>query len=734
MTARNANREAWMRATIVLACLLVADAAAAQRVWDPPVTISTADQPSVQPELAMDGGGNAVATWIRQQSAGPVSRATQGARMAATGFWARAQDLYTPPASAAAPFEGSSVALNAAGRGAAVWIHVPDSTPAGQMVQAAVFTGTGWGRAVNLMPAAGIGVRSAQVGVDAAGNALAVWVQALGGDMVVRGSRLVSGTWSAPLTVSPPGETVVDDVALAVDAAGNAIAIWVSLPGGVPTIREARFTANSGAWSPGTSIGPAGRAPYAVRLAFNHAGTAAFVAFRGFDGANDIVRAARLDSIGGVWSAPADVSLAGQHAFDFDIAVDELGRAVAVWSRFDGTRRTIQTAHHAGAWSTPSNRTADIDTAEARIDTDAAGNAVAVWTAVDGSSHRVQASSFAVAAGLWSPAVSVSTTDGDAAAPRVRLHADGAAVAIWQSEGDVVSIQSSRYVLESAPILHAPTVTGNTVTVTWSPGVGPAPNGYTLVAAQAPGAAPLASIPAGNQTSLTVTAQDGAYYVRVLAAVGGDQVSSNEVEVIVGAGAAPTAPQALVVEVTGSTFTMTWTPPANVPPVTVFTYYIEAGTMERSSNLAFFPTGNTETTYVTPPVPNGSYWVRVRAQSAGGLSPASADVRVVIGPPPPDAPVLSGGATGPGTVLLQWTAATAPGAPVTGYQLRAGTQPGRSDVAVFDFPASTFSFGAGGVPAGTYYVRVVALSSQGPSPASNEVVVTATTSASRHDR
>jgi hypothetical protein len=123
-------------------------------------------------------------------------------------------------------------------------------------------------------------------------------------------------------------------------------------------------------------------------------------------------------------------------------------------------------------------------------------------------------------------------------------------------------------------------------------------------------------------------------------------------------------------------------------------------------------------------VANGSYWVRVRAVGAGGVGPTSTDVRVVIGPAPPGAPVLSGGATGPGTVQLQWTAAPAPGAPVTGYQLRAGYQPGQSNAAVFNLPASTLTFGTTGVPPGTYYVRVFPLSTAGIGDVSNEVVVT----------
>ena len=54
-------------------------------------------------------------------------------------------------------------------------------------------------------------------------------------------------------------------------------------------------------------------------------GTAAFVAFRGYDGSHDIVRVARLDPVSGVWSAPIDVSAPGQDVFELDIAADEQG-------------------------------------------------------------------------------------------------------------------------------------------------------------------------------------------------------------------------------------------------------------------------------------------------------------------------------------------------------------------------------------------------------------------------
>ncbi|MEZ5289102.1 MAG: fibronectin type III domain-containing protein [Vicinamibacterales bacterium] len=244
------------------------------------------------------------------------------------------------------------------------------------------------------------------------------------------------------------------------------------------------------------------------------------------------------------------------------------------------------------------------------------------------------------------------------------------------------------------------------------------------MASRASGGAPFVQFSVGQSSSTSVTAQDGVYYVRVLATVAGIPVASNEILVIVGAGGAPTEPQELEATVAGNVVTLTWAPPINEAIVQVRSYYVAAGSAPGISNLAFFPTGSAVTTYVTGAVPNGSYWVRIYAESTGGLSPPSAEVRVVVGPPPPQAPVLSGGSTGPGSVLLQWTAAPAPGAPVTGYQLQAGYQPGQSNAAVIALPAAPLSYAAAGIPPGTYYVRVVPLSSAGPGTASNEVVVT----------
>jgi predicted phage tail protein len=197
---------------------------------------------------------------------------------------------------------------------------------------------------------------------------------------------------------------------------------------------------------------------------------------------------------------------------------------------------------------------------------------------------------------------------------------------------------------------------------------------------------------------------------------------SNEIVVVVGAGSLPAAPQNLAAVVSGNVLTVAWRAPVNVATAPVETYVIEAGSEAGLSNLANFATGSPATQFLSPPVGNGIYYIRLRARNAVGTGPASVEIRVVVGPPPPGAPVLAGSVGAGNSVSLVWTAPTS-GAAVTGYQLQAGTAPGSSNAAVLNLPASPLSFNFAGVPRGTYYVRVVAQSALGPSAASNEVVL-----------
>jgi Fibronectin type III domain len=97
-------------------------------------------------------------------------------------------------------------------------------------------------------------------------------------------------------------------------------------------------------------------------------------------------------------------------------------------------------------------------------------------------------------------------------------------------------------------------------------------------------------------------------------------------------GAAPPAPTGLTARVEPTTVaskvTLAWTPPAVSEPI--LGYVIEAGSAPGLANLARVQIAGTLPTYAAFGVPPGTYYVRVRAVSAGGTGPPSNEVQLPV--------------------------------------------------------------------------------------------------------
>lgn len=84
-----------------------------------------------------------------------------------------------------------------------------------------------------------------------------------------------------------------------------------------------------------------------------------------------------------------------------------------------------------------------------------------------------------------------------------------------------------------APTLSA-SASGRTVNVSWTPGSGGTPTGYTLSAAVTPGGAPVATVPLGGTSVAFANVPSGTYYLRLTASNGaGTSPASNQVTVTV---------------------------------------------------------------------------------------------------------------------------------------------------------------------------------------------------------
>jgi hypothetical protein len=181
----------------------------------------------------------------------------------------------------------------------------------------------------------------------------------------------------------------------------------------------------------------------------------------------------------------------------------------------------------------------------------------------------------------------------------------------------------------------------------------------------------------------------------------------------------PAAPQQLAAAVNGTAVTLAWQASPSALPLSG--YVVEAAVVPSGPAVAKLSTG--PTAGLTVNAPNGVYFVRVRALSAAGEGPASAEVTVVVGGPgscqPPGAPrTLTAGVTG-NVVNFSWLP------PLTGsverYELRAGLRSGARDAATVGAGAALALTAS--APSGTFYVTVVAVGACGVSAESNEIVV-----------
>jgi hypothetical protein len=168
---------------------------------------------------------------------------------------------------------------------------------------------------------------------------------------------------------------------------------------------------------------------------------------------------------------------------------------------------------------------------------------------------------------------------------------------------------------------------GSVVTLSWTrPSAGSTPTDYVVEAGSAPGLSNLALFHTGNDATIYTATNvgSGVYYVRVRSSnSAGTSAPTPDLVVTVGGpcGGSPF----LTSQVSGTTVTLTWTPSPGA-----VSYAIEAGSSPGRTDIVAIDTGNGQTTFVATGVGSGFYFVRVRATSVCGTSPASNEQLVVV--------------------------------------------------------------------------------------------------------
>ena len=239
--------------------------------WSASADLSDSAQHAVDPQVAIDSSGNAIAVWERSNATNQI---VQTARY--TSSWSAVSDLSASAQDAYDP----QLALTADGVAMAVWYR---SNGTNTIVQASRYSGS-WGSVANLSATA----QDAQVAMDGSGNAFAVWIRSNGTNTIVQTARY-AGSWGSASDLSAAAQDG-EAPQVAADTSGNAVAVWYRSNGANQIVQAARYASG---WGSAENQSASGQGAFDPQVAAGPSGSAIVVWYRS-NGTNTIVQAVRF--------------------------------------------------------------------------------------------------------------------------------------------------------------------------------------------------------------------------------------------------------------------------------------------------------------------------------------------------------------------------------------------------------------------------------------------------------
>lgn len=420
---------ALLATALLIACAAPAQAPAAPG-WVSPDDLSLPGRNATEPKVAIDPSGNAVAVWTRSNGLNTI---VQGSSRPAGGVWSQPADLSVAGRNAKEP----QIGIDAAGNATAVWTR---SNGSHDIIQASSRPAGGAWSPPQDLSAKERNAREPQIAVSLNGWAVAIWSRFDGADFIVQASyRPRGGAWGQPDGVSEVGEQA-DEPQVAIDSAGSATAVWSRFDGSDRIIQSSSRPPGGG-WSEPADLSEEGGSADEPQLDVGDSGSAIAVWSRGPVGNRTAQSASRLP--GGAWQPPLDASDPGESATEPQVALGGGDNAIAVWRRTDiGPYTIVQAADGpAGAeWLPPQDLTSSGNSIEdPQVDLGPQGSAIAVWARSSGAPTVVEGR-IRPAGGAWQAPVSVSVIGSTAAEPDLATGPTGDGVTAWARDDDVNTI------------------------------------------------------------------------------------------------------------------------------------------------------------------------------------------------------------------------------------------------------------------------------------------------------
>ena len=295
---------------------------------------------ALQPEVAVAPNGDAIAVWQQGEPNNEPKyhyHVLASYYTAATVSWGAPQYLGdTPVLDAVEDAYDPQVAIDSAGNALVVWTQT-DNTHGDLDVWANRYQAVGGWQGAELVDGDTATVANPQVAFDAAGNALVVWSDstfpATPWSAVWARRHEPAGTgWQATVSLGSNTNEVLSEPHLAFDASGNAIVVWQQFnqTDWISSVWANRYQ-TGGSWSgaqllehddvgdhssPAIAMDPAGNA-MAV-WAYNDGHIVGIQASRYVQGTDS-------------WTTPEDINARVGNAMVPEVAMDKNGNAIAVW-------------------------------------------------------------------------------------------------------------------------------------------------------------------------------------------------------------------------------------------------------------------------------------------------------------------------------------------------------------------------------------------------------------------
>ena len=421
---------------IAIAAALVGapPAASAAPAWLSASKLSRPGQSAEAPQVAVDAQGDALAVWQRFSVEAGEQIIEASSRPAGSGSWQPALPISGAKAESSLP----QVALDAEGDATAVWLSKEGTK---YSIEASTRTGpTGsWQTPVTLAELGETPPAEPRpdLAENAQGEAVAVWHRLEGPTTIVEASsRPAAGaSWLAPKTLSENGEDM-HPAEVGIDAAGDATAVWEGK--GVDSQIEAASRPAGGEWQPQGPI--SGELANEPRVAVNARGDAVAIWER-FEG-SEIIEAATRPAGAKAWGESVELTKPPEisEPTGQQVAIDGQGHIVVVWSRFAGASKNQDVIEASlgsvsnSAWGTPVplSAPAALEEEAPEVSVNNRGNAIVVWEQATAGKSIVEAASGFASGASWQPAVALSGEGEEAGEEQVALDAQGNAAALWR--------------------------------------------------------------------------------------------------------------------------------------------------------------------------------------------------------------------------------------------------------------------------------------------------------------